>query len=1085
LEHQLLLMKNILSLIILLFTASPIFSQAPGIRWQQTLGASGYDQVSFTIKTNDNGLLVLGMTGSNDGGFSVHGDLDLWVEKFTSDGISQWRKVIGGSLREEPSSFQYNTDGSIVVLGLTTSSDGDITNQHGAVDIWVCKLDISGNLLWQKCFGGSNVDLPSTIIKATGGGYIFSGETESSNGDITLNRGGGDAWVVKIDETGAIVWQKTLGGTKSDGTDSDNNVLDLIESPDGSILFCTETNSNDGNVIGYHGNGASSATDIWLIKLSSVGDIIWNNCFGGIEADYGGSCKILPSGEIYLLGMTDSPELPSFHDAGSGIGSDIYFCRISSTGTLLLEKCFGGSTEDYSVNLLLNNGDGSCVIAGETESNDGDVVGHHGAPGNFDIWVFKIDAAGNIIWQKTLGGSSDDNFLYEYQEGITDYEYSRGSIIKTNDGGFLFVAFTGSNDGDVTGFHPISITDPTGGDIWVVKLSDEGELVWQKALGGARGDLGRSPLEFAPNDFIITGITKSRNGDIQTNHGDWDAWLIRLGAVNRIKGTVFIDNNGNGIKDAADSLYSDVTIKSVKGSETRTAIPLNGNFLVEVDSGSYNTTLTTLYPYFTITPITHPSSFSTYFNTDSFSFALQPLPGIKDLVVYAIPYTVARPGFPLQYGLYYKNAGTIPLSATELLFKKDPRLIVQTAVPPSTSTVGDTLKWNLGTLNPQQEGIIILNMTIAPPPASNVGDTLSSLAIIGPVTEDVTPADDTSQIKQRVQGAVDPNDKMENFGGSITNQQVASGEYINYIIRFQNTGTDTAFNVYIRDTLDSKLDWNSFQMIASSHPYQLAINSSNQYTWNFYGINLPDSNINEPGSHGFIAYRVKPKTTLATGDQIVNDASIYFDFNLPVETNQALTLVSNILVSLPVNLVDFTVNYEKPDALLQWTTAEEINTKKFEIERGVDPFHFVSVGSVAARGGNSGGQVSYQFRDGLTNISGEKFYYRLRMVDADNKYSYSNIALVKRNGIVVNEVSVNPNPARTGAVVATINYNKNVQALLRVTDLQGRTLLTRSQYLNKGYNLVPLTGISLPAGTYFLQIRAGGNQMVTRFVIAE
>jgi uncharacterized repeat protein (TIGR01451 family) len=1077
-------MKNILLLFSLLFSASAVFSQAPGIRWQQTLGGSGYDQARFTIKTNDNGILLIGKTKSIDGGFSAHGGSDLWVEKFTSEGISQWRKIIGGSQDEYATTYQYNADGSIVILGETWSSDGDITNFHGNIDIWVCKLDNSGNLLWQKCFGGSGIDYSSTIIKASGGGYILSGWVESNDGDITLNHGSWDAWLVRINETGNIIWQKNFGGTNDDG----GEISELIENSDGSIIFCTDTQSDDGDVSGHH--GAEGTSDIWLIKLSSTGNIIWNNCFGGSRSDYIESCKLLPSGEIYLLGGTDSPDLPSFHDPGIAEEFDIYFCRVSSTGSLLFQKCFGGTLDEFTSALVSIDADGSCVIVADSESGDGDVVGHHGTGERFDIWVLKIDGAGNILWQRSLGGSSNDALFGDYQEGQTgggptDWETGLGSIIQSNDGGYLLASLTQSNDGDVTGFHPISPTDPRGGDLWVVKLSSAGQLEWQRAFGGARGDLAMSPLEFAPNDFIIPGLTHSRDGDIQTNHGEWDGWLIRLGAVNRIKGTVFIDQNGNGIKDPEDSLYSDVTIKAVKGSDTRTVTPSNGNFVIDADTGTYNTSLTLLYPYYTVTPTSHPSTFATYLNTDSFSFALQPLPGIKDLVVHVIPYSVARPGFPLAYGIYYKNAGNVAVANAELKFEKDPRLNIVTANPPPTSTVVDTLKWALGNLAPQQEGVMLMNMTIAPPPASNVGDTLSSSAFIGPVAGDVTPADDTAQLKQRIQGAVDPNDKIENLGGSITNQQVASGEYIYYTIRFQNTGTDTAFNVYIKDTLDNKLDWNSSQMIASSHPYQLSINSSNQYTWNFYGINLPDSNINEPGSHGFIAYRVKPKTTLLTGDVIVNDASIYFDFNLPVETNQALTLVSNIQVSLPVKLIDFTASYEKPDGLLQWTTTEEINTKKFEIERGTDPFHFVPVGTVAARGGNSGGQVTYQFRDGLSNISGEKFYYRLRMVDADNKYSYSNIALVKRNGIVVNGVTVNPNPARRGLAVASIIYNKNVQAVLDITDLQGKTLITRSQYLTKGYNLVPLTGISLPAGTYFLQVRAEGKQMVTRFVMAE
>ena len=111
-------------------------------------------------------------------------------------------------------------------------------------------------------------------------------------------------------------------------------------------------------------------------------------------------------------------------------------------------------------------------------------------------------------------------------------------------------------------------------------------------------------------------------------------------------------------------------------------------------------------------------------------------------------------------------------------------------------------------------------------------------------------------------GSYDPNDKTENLAGKISQREVSANSYINYLIRFQNTGTDTAFNVTVRDTLDDKLDWNSLQMVAASHPYQLDIKSQNQLTWSFNNILLVDSFRNEPASHGFIAYRVKPKSSL-------------------------------------------------------------------------------------------------------------------------------------------------------------------------------------------------------------------------------
>jgi uncharacterized repeat protein (TIGR01451 family) len=1074
-------MKNFLLIFVLLFSASAVFSQAPGIRWQQTMGGDKDEFVDFSFKTIDNCIIVIGEASFGEP------ETDVTVEKFALDGTSLWKKTLGGSDLDEPISYVHNPDGSFLIVAMSQSIDGDITNNHGNLDIWVCKLDNSGNLLWQNSFGGSEGENPGEIARTPDGNYVIVGNTGSNDGDISGNNGGEDLWVIKIsDSNGALIWQRALGGSRAE----EDFEQQVVVANDGSIYAITGTFSNDGYVSGNHGTGDNG--DIWLVKLNSTGTVLWTKCLGGIGDDYNADIKIGPSGDIFITGIVyNSFELPSFHGNVPDMG-DIYLARVSPNGDLLFHKCFGSSFDDYTEfrsEILSVENDGSVVLNGLVKGGDGDVIGFHGPSGKTDIWLFKIDASGNILWQKTLGGSEDDMvsdwWIYTGPNFFRDVT-SLGNVIQTEDKGYLINAMVASGDGDINDFHapPPNFGTP-GLDIWLAKISANGQLEWSNALGGSDYESSGPVLEIGKNDFIVTGASRSRDGDVQTNAGYFDTWVLRTGPVNRIKGTVFIDQNSNGIKDASDSLYSDVTIKSVKGSETITTIPYRGSFVIETDTGTYNTTLTPLYPYFTIVPTSHPSAFANYFNTDSFSFALQPLPGIQDLFVNVIPLARARPGFNMAYEIYYRNDGAIPVSSVQISLVKDSRLNFLSAQPAPSSSNGDTLRWNISVLQPMAKGDIRIDFNLAAPPVSDIGDTLYSVAYITPVAGDATPYNDTARLRQIIQGSYDPNDKTENLGGSISNQQVASGEYINYLIRFQNTGTDTAFNVIVRDTLDNKLDWSSFQMISSSHPYQLQINASNQFTWTFHGINLPDSNVNEPASHGFIAYRIKPQTTLATGDLIVNDAGIYFDFNLPVQTDEAQTLVSNILVGLPLKLIDFTANYQKPDALLQWTTAEEINTKKFEIERGTDPFHFVPVGSVAARGGNSGGQVTYQFRDGLSNINGEKFYYRLRMVDADNKYSYSNIALVKRNGIVANQVTVNPNPARSGVGIANIIYNKNVQAVLSITDLQGKTLINRPQYLIKGYNLVPLTGVALPAGTYFLQVKAEGKQIVTRFVISQ
>jgi uncharacterized repeat protein (TIGR01451 family) len=1076
--------KKTTVLLVSIFQFLISYSQTPGINWQRTIGGSQHEEIFFNVKTVDNAIIIIGQTFSTDGGFNNHGgNVDIWVEKLSLNGVTQWRRTLGGSDNEDLNAYYYNTDGTLLIASTTSSSDGDVTGNHdinGTSDIWVVKLDINGNIIWQRSYGGTDSEEASKLTKAPDGNYVLTGLCSSLNGDVTGYHGGigePDLWVVKFNESGTIIWQKALGGT---AIEQNYSTGPPALAPDGSIYVLANTDSNDGDVTGPH-----AQTDIWLIKLDAAGNIVWQKSLGGNGYDYGVSVNLAPSGEIYIAGSVFSTELPGFHGTDPTY-CDIYFCRVSPAGNLLFEKCLGTSSWDNANIISIDNANKPIFSAG-VQAGDGDVIGRHGTGINNDIWIFKTDINANIEWQSTIGGSGDD-FIVGMREDLNfpseQDQTAYGNIIPTIDGGYLFTAFTDSHDGDITGFHdgPSISPDFTICDLWVVKLNANGQIQYTRSLGGSRFELPAPPVEIGFNDFVITGNSDSRDGDIQTNAGDFDGWVVRFTSVNRIKGTVFVDNNGNGIKDSGDSLFSNVVIKATKGADVRSVIPYNGSFLIETDTGSYNTTLTLHLPYYTVTPVSHTSNFSTYFNTDSFSFALQPIPGSKDLVINAIPVTVARPGFNVNYVINYKNAGVQSEPSGEILFKKDSRLTLLSAVPAVSSTVGDTLKWSYTGFDPQEQGIINLQFKVAAPPSVNAGDTLHSLAIITPVAGDVTPHDDTSILNQRVVGAVDPNDKAENVGGSITLDRVLQGEYLSYFVRFQNTGTDTAFNVVVRDTLETDLDWNTFEMIASSHAYQLQLLAPNILEWTFYGINLPDSNVNEPASHGYVAYRIKLAAGASIGTTVLNRASIYFDFNLPVPTNFAATIVGTP-IPLPLHLLNFDANYQKPDAFLRWSTADEVNVDKFIIERGTDPIHFVQVGTVAAK--RVTGVTQYQFKDGLASINGDKFYYRLKLMDQDQKFSYSNIQMVRREGRTVNELVINPNPIKGRFGYAWINLNKETRAEIGVVDMKGNYRSLGQQQVSKGFNVVPLDFFGLSAGTYLLEVKIGQERLVSRFVLVH
>ena len=343
--------------------------------------------------------------------------------------IIVWQKCLGGSKDDYASSIQQTNDKGYIIAGFTKSNDGNISGNHGGSDFWIVKIDNSGNIQWQKCLGGSKDDYATSIQQTSDGGFIIAGYTCSNNRDVSGNHGDYDCWIVKINDIGNIQWQKCLGGSSSDRAES------IQQTSDGGFIMTGRTGSNDGDVLGNHGG-----QDYWVVKLNNIGNIQW-------------------------------------------------------------QKCLGGSSSDW-VHSIQQTSDGGFIVAGETWSNDGDVSGMHG---DDDYWVVKLDNSGNIKWQKCLGGSK------------LDYATS---VQQTNDGGYIISGYTVSNDGDVS--KSIGSVDA-----WAVKLDNSGNIQWEKSFGGTNDDRFSSILQI--NDgFVATGRTYSNDINVSGNHGEADYWIMKI-----------------------------------------------------------------------------------------------------------------------------------------------------------------------------------------------------------------------------------------------------------------------------------------------------------------------------------------------------------------------------------------------------------------------------------------------------------------------------------------------------------------------------------------------------------------------------
>jgi hypothetical protein len=431
--------------------------------------------------------------------------------------IIQWQKCLGGSMGDVARSVIQTSDGGYIVAGFTNSHDGNVTGSHDTVasytDYWVVKLNSSGNLQWQKCLGGTDEDRAFSIAEAReGGGYIIAGYAFSNDGDVTGNHGMGDYWVVKLDTAGNIQWQKCLGGTSPDYAYSVKQTID------GGYIITGTTGSNDGDVSGLHdttGNG-NCGPDYWVVKLDASGNIKWQKCLGGNNYDESFSINQTFDGGYIVAGYAHSTDGDITGNHG---GQDYWVVKLDSLGTIQWQKSLGGSGGENAYSVQQTN-DKGYIVAGFTGSSNGDVTVHYGS---VDYWVVKLDSAGNLQWQKTLGGIGADEAY---------------SLWQCVDGGYIVAGLSSSNNYDVSGNH--------GGpdDYWIAKLDTIGNIQWQKCLGGSGYDVAYSIQQTVDGCYIMAGVTESNDGDVSGNHGAGDFWVVKLCYV---VGTDEITINNNGV----------------------------------------------------------------------------------------------------------------------------------------------------------------------------------------------------------------------------------------------------------------------------------------------------------------------------------------------------------------------------------------------------------------------------------------------------------------------------------------------------------------------------------------------------------
>lgn len=428
--------------VILLHLPFVVESQVPSIQWSKNFGGGGSDYCNDIIQSRSGNFYCIGTSISGTGQVTDHrgvlAEEDIWITKFDMMGNFIWGKSYGGLYSEEGQSIFETKDNGLVFIGTTTSNQLDVSGLHfsfgsgpfGYEDIWIVKTDSSGIIEWQRCIGSTDIDEGVKVMEDQDSNYVLLGSIDFADGDITQAYGDFDFWFAKLNSHGDILWRKTFGSFWFE-TPHSFTILN-----DGGYLIT-------GGVGGSGGNVSCSNPDrgVWVIKLDSAGNEIWQNCYGG--SSYDNAFDIVESNDGgFFIGATT---MSNDGDVSGWIGYyDYWIIKCDSAGNILWEKCFGGPDYEY-IRSVAASFDGGVIACGYSK---GGISGSHGMD---DAFVVKLDAQGNLEWQKCYGGSYND---------------AANSILQLADSSFVFAGSSNSWDGDINinGIHGSY-------DYWVVKLN--------------------------------------------------------------------------------------------------------------------------------------------------------------------------------------------------------------------------------------------------------------------------------------------------------------------------------------------------------------------------------------------------------------------------------------------------------------------------------------------------------------------------------------------------------------------------------------------------------------------------------------
>ncbi len=496
-----------------------------------------------------------------------------------------WDKRFGGyGWDQTKAPLKISKDGNILCVGEISAYGGNLSApSKGNADYWIFKVDLQGNLIWEKSIGGTLYDTPREFLELADGGFIIVGDSESGiGGDKTEPHRGGlyDYWVVRLDSTRNVIWDKTLGGSESDRVGS------VVALSDGSFLVLGTTyspQSGDVSGVGFI-SPTNGGCDMWLVKLDSLGNKLWDKRYGGYFCDRGYGMIQSTDGNFIMTGTTEYG--PSFDVTGPTCGGapDYWLIKIDTLGNKIWDRRYGSNNWDDENYKIKNTADNGFIVMG---GSMGPISCEKSEMyrADFDFWLVKCDSMGFKQWDKTLG---------------SDGAESLGDIVQTPDGGYFLA---GGCSGTQALFDKSQPNHPgSTRNMWGIKIASTGVKQWDVRWGGNISE-GCSGLAYLNDGSYVAFGTSWSNASFDKSQDNWmltptitpnaDLWLIRF-----MPAPVSLWEQGDsqsGI-DVFPNPFSDKfelgTIFSHPGSVTMRIQDMTGKILIhqsfEMTSGIFN-----------------------------------------------------------------------------------------------------------------------------------------------------------------------------------------------------------------------------------------------------------------------------------------------------------------------------------------------------------------------------------------------------------------------------------------------------------------------------------------------------------------